>query len=98
MKKRTRALALLLAVLFVVLLACSAAYIAVNATHDHIGEHCPICQQIAACRQLLELCALGVAAATLTVFIATVARDRVVCVRSVRTGHTLVSLKVKLSD
>ncbi len=91
-----------LASVLVLLVACimlfSVLFIAMEADHDCCGEGCAICAQIQACedllRNLLSIAALVVAAwclyALIRVFVDTE------CCPLYR--HTLIVLKVKLSD
>ena len=80
---------------FVVLI--SSFFVAAETNHDCTGEDCPICYEISVCqetvRKLTFACAVFAAILLLSVCIVLpVAQSRpAVC-------HTLISLKVKLSD
>lgn len=54
MKKASRVLAILFAVLFVCTMLTSVLFLAFEADHDCSGEDCPVCAQIAACQNLLK--------------------------------------------
>lgn len=54
MKKHTRMIALVFAVLFIVFTAISLTVVLMEATHDCTGEDCPICAQIAALRSVVR--------------------------------------------
>ena len=93
-KQRAQIIWLIVAV---VLLAC-VCYMLVESGHDCIGESCPVCAQLSLCRNLLR--GLGCAAclaAMAQVWMQSVctAESDVQCPSA---GHTLTTLKVKLSD
>ena len=95
-KKRIIYLAVAVAVFFVML--CSAVYVAAEANHDCIGENCPICYYISVCEGILRGLSATVCAAAVTAALTHILRRSV----SARAGearcHTLVSLKVRLTD
>lgn len=94
-KRSTLSFAAVIVVLFVVLI--SSFFVAAETNHDCIGEDCPICYEISVCQETVRKLTLACAvfAAVLLFSICVVmpaAQSRpAVC-------HTLVSLKVKLSD
>ena len=97
MKQRRSVLSLaaVFVVIFVVLI--SSFFVAAETNHDCTGEDCPICYEISVCqetvRKMTFACAVFAAILLLSVCIVLpVAQSRpAVC-------HTLISLKVKLSD
>ena len=97
MKQRRSTLSIIaaLAVLFVVLI--SSFFVAEETHHDCTGEDCPICYEISVCQETVrKLTVAGVVFAAILLLsvciVLPVAQSRpAVC-------HTLVSLKVKLSD
>ncbi|WP_312428405.1 AraC family transcriptional regulator [Lacrimispora sp.] len=85
-----------LAILFMLLF--SVFYITAEARHQCIGEDCPICLEVQACVQALNTLGTGIAP-VVSVFAA--ACFFVICVTPVfhrNPSHTLVSLKVKLTN
>lgn len=97
MNRKSRILAMLLAVLVAFSLASSVGLMAAEAQHDCMGEHCPICCLLAQLQENIRLGLLvitAVAAAVLTYMLLSsaglFAEEGAAC--------TLVSLKVKLSD
>ena len=98
MKKKKRIAAMLLAVTLLFVMLYSALFIAVEAGHDCIGESCPICCQINACRDALKNLTLAVCAAAFAAALTYTLCGRVLSrAKSVR-FNTLVTLSVKLSD
>ncbi len=83
---------------FVFIFLFSVIFIAVEGDHDCTGEDCPICMEIQACIQTLQT--LGTALSSF-ILLATV-----IYISVIRTAnsyqrsalHTLVTLKVKLTD
>lgn len=90
--------AVLLAGMLVVVLFCSALYIAAEANHDCAGENCPICYQINACRHNLKDITPAVCAAALAVVFTYTFCRRISFRTEVVPRCTLVSLKVKLTN
>ncbi|WP_395549240.1 MULTISPECIES: hypothetical protein [unclassified Lacrimispora] len=85
-----------LAVLFMLLF--SVFFVTAEARHHCIGENCPICLEVQACVQALSTLLTGLSSAV-AVFAA--AHFFVICVIPVfrrNPSHTLVSLKVKLTN
>jgi hypothetical protein len=87
---------IIIAVLFMLLF--SVYFITAETRHNCIGENCPICLEVQACVQALNTLGTGLAT-TVAVFAA--AHLFVICVIPVfhrSPSHTLVSLKVKLTN
>ena len=95
---KPKRLASVLALLVAFIMLFSVLYIALEADHDCCGEGCAICMQIRVCEGLLRnlLPALLLAAAARCLF----ALSRVSADADYRAfhPHTLIALKVKLSD
>lgn len=96
--KKPKRLASVLVLLVAFIMLFSVLYIALEADHDCCGEDCAICAQIRVCeeliRNLLAAVLLVVAARCLFARIRVFADTDCGSVHS----HTLISLKVKLSD
>lgn len=98
MERRKQVVAVLLAMTILVAMLCSALFIAAEADHDCVGEDCPVCCQIHVCRDTLKNLSLAVcAAAFAAAFTYTLCRGVSACTGYAQ-SHTLVSLKVKLSN
>ena len=98
MTKKNRIAAVLLTVMVFVVMLYSTLLIAAEADHDCVGEGCPICHQINACRKALKNLSLAVCtAAFAAVFAYALCRTISACA-DVTASYTLVSLKVKLTD
>ena len=98
MNRKKRLLSSLLCVIFVAALIVSGALIATHLQHDCPGENCPVCAAISTWEQLLRGMAL---AAALESALLLAQRALGVCLAARfngTTAHTLVTLKVKLSD
>lgn len=95
-QKRMLAMAMAVAILFIVL--ASAFFIAAEANHDCVGDGCEICCQINVCRTVLKGLALAVIAAVLAAAASRPLPFLFVGCRLSAPRCTLVSLKVKLSD
>ena len=95
-KRRLVAIILAAAVLFVMLF--SAVFIAEEAGHDCIGENCPVCCQINACRNVLENLSLAVCVFTFIAAVKFTLQKVVSSLRENIQNQTPVNLKVKLSD
>ena len=95
--KRQKKAVILICMAFLFVMLASFFYIAKEENHNCTGEDCPICYEISVCqetvRKLTFACAVFAAILLLSVCIVLpVAQSRpAVC-------HTLISLKVKLSD
>ena len=97
--KKHRILACILCLVFVATLFVSETYIVTHTHHDCIGEGCPVCAALASCEQLLKnLAANG----PIPVFMGACALSYgCICLLSrakENSAHTLITLKVKLSD
>ena len=87
-----------LALLMAFIMLFSVLFIALEADHDCCGEDCAICAQIQACEDLLRnlITTAALAAAAWCLPVLTRALSAADC-RFVH-PHTLIALKVKLSD
>ena len=98
MNRKKRLLSSLLCVIFVAALIVSGALIATRLQHECLGESCPVCAAISGWERLLRGMAL---AAALESALLLAQRALGVCLAARFNGtmaHTLVTLKVKLSD
>ena len=98
MNRKKRLLSSLLCVIFVAALIVSGALIATRLQHECLGESCPVCAAISGWERLLRGMAL---AAELESALLLAQRALGVCLAARfngTTAHTLVTLKVKLSD
>ncbi len=95
---KPKRLAAVLAVLFAFIMLFSAVYIALEADHDCCGEDCLVCAQLRACEELLRN--LLLTAALLSAAGRFCALIRVIPFADLHFAHphTLIALKVKLSD
>ena len=94
MNRKKRLLSSLLCVIFVAALIVSGALIATRLQHECLGESCPVCAAISGWERLLRGMALASA-------LLLAQRALGVCLAARfngTTAHTLVTLKVKLSD
>lgn len=97
MKKR-RMIAAVMCLALLLVMVFSAAYIVIEATHNCIGDGCPICHEIQICQQVLNtvgtaLVRVAVSLGALFLLVAPVHT----LFRAAKVV-TLISLKVKLSD
>ena len=98
MNRKKRLLSSLLCVIFVAALIVSGALIATRLQNECLGESCPVCAAISGWERLLRGMAL---AAALESALLLAQRALGVCLAARfngTTAHTLVTLKVKLSD
>ena len=98
MNRKKRLLSSLLCVIFVAALIVSGALIATRLQHECLGESCPVCAAISGWERLRRGMAL---AAALESALLLAQRALGVCLAARfngTTAHTLVTLKVKLSD
>ena len=98
MNRKKRLLSSLLCAIFVAALIVSGALIATRLQHECLGESCPVCAAISGWERLLRGMAL---AAALESALLLAQRALGVCLAARfngTTAHTLVTLKVKLSD
>ena len=98
MAKRSRILALVVAMAVLFVMLTSAFFIAAEADHDCDGDGCEICCQIDVCRAVLRGLALIVIAAALAAAACVAFRRDFAARQEQARSCTLVSLKVKLSD
>ena len=98
MAKRSRILALVVAMAVLFVMLTSAFFIAAEADHDCDGDGCEICCQIDVCRAVLRGLALIVIAAALAAVGCVALRCDFAARQEQARSCTLVSLKVKLSD
>ena len=90
--------ALLICLLFCLSVALSGLYVALHADHHCSGEECTVCAELAVCVTLLGTTAVAAAIATSsTVFPRPVSQQRNRRV-ALCAPHSLISLKVKLSN
>ncbi len=98
MKRSTRALAYIAAVMLLFSVLFSVCFLAQNASHHCGSDCCPICQQLEACESLLSTVAVA-AVAVMAAFIVPTLSEAISRSLSKKVSVlTLVSLKVKLSN
>lgn len=98
MENKRKITAIILAVIVLLVMFYSAHFIAEESEHDCVGDDCPICCQINVCRSSLKNLSLAVVVAVLAAaFTFIIYRSIAVCTDTI-TYHTLISLKVKLTD
>lgn len=98
MNKRTRVLALILALTVVFAVLFSTIFIAVKSHHDCDGEHCEVCYQIEVCENTLKTLSDAI---LLVSVVAVLTYCFVAWLQAMTIGkriETLVTLKVKLSN
>lgn len=98
MTQQKRTFALLLAVALILFLLSSSAFIVIHADHDCIGEGCEICEMLCVCVERLRQLAVAVILIVLAVAVSALFRDCAADAAFSRISHTLVALKVKLSN
>ena len=98
MAKRSRILALVVAMAVLFVMLTSAFFIAAEADHNCDGDGCEICYQIDVCRAVLRGLALIVITAALAAVGCVALRCDFAARQEQARSCTLVSLKVKLSD
>ena len=98
MAKKMRIIAAITAIIVLVVMLFSAAYIAAEADHDCTGEHCPICQQISTCENTLKQSSLAVVALAITAGLAYFYCALAPMAIRAEEHITLITLKVKLSN
>ncbi len=99
MAKNKKLLAGLMALTVLIMLLFSVFFITSEARHNCIGENCPICHEVQTCFQVLNT--LGTSGLSTVVAVLGAAHFFVICVIPVFhriPSHTLVSLKVKLTN
>ena len=87
-----------LALLVAFLMLFSALFIALEADHDCCGEGCAVCAQIRACEDLLRNLTTASVLAAAVCCLYTLCRVFADADRCAFHPHTLIALKVKLSD
>lgn len=98
MTKKNRITAVFLAIMVLIVMLSSAFFIAAEADHDCVGKGCPVCYQINVCQNTLRNLSLAVCAAVFAAaFTHTLCRNFSSCT-NIASSHTLIALKVKLSD
>ena len=98
MTRQKRAVALLLSVAVVFFLLSSPALILIHAGHDCVGEGCEICEMLCVCAERLRQLAIVAVSLMLAAAAAALFCDCAAGSASYHTFHTLVTLKVKLSN
>lgn len=99
MVKNKKLLAGLMALTVLIMLLFSVFFITSEARHKCIGENCPICHEVQTCFQVLNT--LGTGGFSTVVAVLGTTHFLVICVIPVFhriPSHTLVSLKVKLTN
>ncbi|ADL02788.1 hypothetical protein [Lacrimispora saccharolytica] len=98
MVKNRKLLARLMTLAVIFMLLFSVLFITAESRHNCIGENCPICLEVQACIQVLNNLGTGLFTVA-AVFAAT--QFFIICTNPVihrNPSHTLVSLKVKLTN
>ena len=98
MKQRKRLLTSILCGIFVVLLLLSGVWIATHMQHECPGEGCPVCATLSAWEHLLRSMALAAALKCALPPVQHSPGFSMAAGLGDRAVHTLVTLKVKLSD
>lgn len=98
MKKVMRIMAITLTVLYVLFIAMSLSLVVLEAGHDCLGDHCPICEQISALTRTLRVTALFLLFAVALLAGVSQARKVIAYSRTEYTTGTPVELKTKLSN
>ncbi|MBQ8967915.1 hypothetical protein [Ruminococcus sp.] len=99
LKSRKRALSWIVLVVFSLVIFCSSAFIVVHAEHEHTGEDCSVCMELAQCHKTLHTLGTAVSGVLqLTLMLCIVAALCKVVIRSHSEHTTLISLKVELLD
>ncbi len=95
---KSKRLASVLAMLVAFIMLFSVLYIAFEADHDCCGEGCSVCAQIQVCKDLLRCLLATVAPAATAWRLCALIRAFADADRWSAHPHTLIALKVKLSD
>ena len=95
---KPKQLSAVLTVLLALVMLFSVVYIALESEHDCCGEDCMICAQLRACEELLQN--LLLTTALLSAAVCFCARICIIAHTDLRFAHphTLIALKVKLSN
>ncbi len=98
-KSRNRAMSWIVLMVFSLVIFCSSAFIIVHADHDHTGEDCSVCMELAQCHKTLHTFGTAVTGAMqLTLMICIAASLCSEIIKSHLAHTTLISLKVELLD
>lgn len=95
--KRIRLIAIFLTILLFWVMLFATAFVVQEASHDCIGENCPICYQISVCDNIMKMLGSTLIIAILTVLSCFGNNLKVHISDILRKIVTLVILKVKLS-
>ena len=98
MNRRKKLLTGILCGIFAAALLVSGALIAAHAQHDCPGENCPVCTAISTWERLLRGMALAAALESVSLLIRCASGISASARLHGAPAHTLVTLKVKLSD
>lgn len=98
MKRMKSLLTTILCGIFVAILVVSGVLIATHLQHDCPGENCPVCAAISTWEQLLHRMALAAALESVLLLAQCSSGISMAACFDGATTHTLVTLKVKLSD
>ena len=98
MNRKKRLLSSLLCVIFVAALIVSGALIATRLQHECLGESCPVCAAISGWERLLRGMALAAALGSVLLLAQRSSGISMAARFDGVAAHTLVTLKVKLSD
>lgn len=84
------------AVLFVLVIFCSSAFIAVHGHHHCTGEDCVVCAVLEQCHESMDTLGTSLPALALSAAVIVLAVILVFCAAGSFTDSTLISLKVEL--
>ncbi|MDD6482201.1 MAG: hypothetical protein PUF65_08075 [Lachnospiraceae bacterium] len=96
MKKNGKIVSLLLALLMVVCMLFSVAFISCNAHHDCSGEACPICEHLHMAVNALQRIVPVEVAVYATIFMCVLAQGCMALVSNDIAGNSPIKLKVKM--
>lgn len=98
MAKNNRALALIIAIVFIMTMLFSAAYIAAEANHECEGEHCEVCSRISVCANTMRI--LSTAVFEIVATVALTYTLAIFCPKLLEGEQvdTLITLNVKLTN
>ena len=96
-KSRSRVIAWIVLMVFGLVIFGTSVFILVHADHDHTGEDCPICMELAQCHKTLTTLETAVTGAIpLTLLFCIAAMIDGIMIKSCPAHTTLISLKVEL--
>ncbi|HAQ62848.1 MAG TPA: hypothetical protein DCR23_00120 [Ruminococcaceae bacterium] len=98
MKNTRRIISVIIALVTVLSLAFSTAFIIEEADHNCVGEECHICHQLSSCLNAFSNVVKNTGSASVTCIVLLLALIVSGIVRCAEKEATLVSLKVKLSN